>query len=437
MSVTDMEELAERIKREGLHTVEIGFADTVGVLRGKRIPARQFIQSAHAGIPFCTAVLAWDVQCEIFPGVAFASFDNGYPDLVARPDPSTFRTLPWREGTGIVLADLYSERGEILEFAPRQLLKRVMTKALQLGYRPKVGAELEFYLLDEKDNPAYDGIQCYSLPNGEALDPALKDIELMLEAAGIEIEASGTEYGPAQAEINLTYGDALAVADATLLFKNAVKQIARRHGLKATFMAKPWENESGSSFHVHQSLWSIDGTTNLFAEDEALAHRVLAGLLATASELAALGAPNVNSYKRFQAESFAPTNISWGHDNRTVSARALLDAGSSSRLEQRSGSADANPYLIIAANIAAGLHGIAGELSPSGHVDGNGYAAAEAVSLPSTLGAALDLLAASSVAREAFGDEFVDLYVAIGRHDMDAHHSVVTDWERRRYLERI
>lgn len=426
-------EIQKIIEEKKIQTIEAGFGDLQGSLRGKRIPARQFLKILEPGFNLCKAALAWDIQCGIFP-IDLVSFDNGYPDLVAKPILESFKEIPWREGSAFVLCDLFDEHGAPLDVAPREVLRRVVAKANALGYRPVIGAELEFYLLNAQRKPYYEGIQCYSLYRGTELEFILKEIREQVEAFGIEVEASNTEYGPAQIEINLVYDDAQAIADKTLLFKNAVKEIARKHGLYATFMAKPWAEESGSGFHVHQSLWDLERQANLFAEDPALAGSYLAGLLATTREFTAFAAPTINSYKRVRDHSFAPINVTWGHDNRTVATRSLLGIGGASRLEQRNGAADANPYLIIAASIAGGLHGIANKLQPPPAQQGDAYLAA-APRLPETLRESLDLLAASVVAPAFFPRTFLEHFLAVGRHEVSVYDHAVTDWERERYLE--
>lgn len=429
-----LSEIKKFIEENDIHTVEIGFADVPGVLRGKRVSARNFLNNAEKGFALSKAAFVWDIQCAVFPGIELANFENGYPDMIAKPILATLKKVPWRPGSAFVLCDLYNEHGHAVEAAPREILKRVIKKANDLGYRPVVGAELEFYLLDEKRRPLYDGIQCYSLYKGSEIEFVIEEIRVSLEALGIHVEASNTEYGPAQVEINLEYDDALAMADKTLLFKNAVKEIARKHGLYATFMAKPWAEESGNGFHVHQSLWDLERQTNLFERDEALARYYLAGLLATAQEFMAFGSPSINSYKRFRDHSFAPVNVTWGLDNRTVTTRSLLGIGSGSRLEHRTGSADANPYLIIAAGIVSGLYGIDNRLEPPPITEDNAYVV-EAPLLPKNLEEALDLLASSELAKKAFGDSFLELFLAIGRHEVSLYDVAVTDWERERYLE--
>ncbi len=430
----ELHKIKKIIEENEIHTVEIGFADVAGILRGKRVSARNFINNAEKGFFLSKATLVWDIQCSVFPGVDLANFENGYPDLVAKPILSSFKKLPWRQGSAFVLCDPHEEHGQAIEVAPREVLKRVLAKANELGYRPVIGSELEFYLLNEERRPFYDGIQCYSLYKGSEQEFVLEEIRVSLEELGIHVESSNTEYGPAQVEINLEYDDALVMADKTVQFKNAVKEIARKHGLYATFMPKPWAEESGNGFHVHQSLWDLERKINYFDRDENLARHYLAGLLTTAQEFMALGSPSINSYKRFRDHSFAPINVTWGYDNRTVTTRSLLGLGQGSRLEHRTGSADANPYLIIAASIAGGLHGIANKLVPPPITADNAYVV-EAPLLPKNLEEALHLLAASEVGKDAFGTSFLDVFLAIGRHEVSLYEVAVTDWERERYLE--
>lgn len=428
--------LEARLTEDGIHTLEAGFGDLQGTLRGKRFPAAQARHLATEGFATCRAVLGWDIQCGIFP-LDLASFENGYPDLVARPVWETLRPVPWRSGYGLVLSDVFESDGTTpLAESPRWVLKAVLARARKLGFEVRVGVELEFYLLGTDRKPCYEGVQAYSLGKGSEVEPVLAEIREKVAAFGIEVEASHTEYGPAQFEVNLAYGEALETADRALLFKYAVKEIARQHGLLATFMAKPWAAESGNGLHLHQSLWSTDGGENLFAKDRQLAEQYLAGLLATVRELSAFGSPSVNSYKRVQDASFAPVNATWGHDNRTVAVRSLLaEEGGRSRLELRNAASDANPYLAIAAGVAGGLHGIEHRLELKDPLqERNGYQA-HAPRLPETLHDALGLLEASAVAREYFTSRFLKHYLAVERHEWEVFSKAVTDWERHRYLE--
>jgi len=434
MATTELEALEASLQKKGIRTIEAGFGDLQGVLRGKRFPIGSLRHLDNEGFAVCRAALGWDIQCGIFP-IELASFESGYPDLVARPLWETLREVPWREGSAFVLCDAYDTEGNPLQESPREVLKNVLARANRLGYVPYVGTELEFYLLGKDRKPFYPHVQAYSLGQGSEVEFVIGEIREQLETFGIEVEASNTEYGPAQIEINLAFGEALETADRTILFKYVVKEIARKHGLIASFMAKPWEAESGNGLHVHQSLWDLDHKTNLFASERQLAEHYLAGQLATLREFSAFGSPSVNSYKRVQDLSFAPVNVTWGFDNRTVAVRSILDAGSASRLELRNGSADANPYLAVAAAIAGGLHGIERNLSLEDEPQlGNAYEA-RAPRLPETLEESLVLLEASETAAEYLGRRFVNHYLAVGRHEWSLYIKAVTDWERDRYLE--
>jgi glutamine synthetase len=429
----DLEQVRKYISENNIHTVEVGLADINGVLRGKRLPARHFLKIAETGTAMAKAPFVWDIQCGVYDDTEVANTDNGFPDMAARPDLSTFRQIPWRPGSAFVFGDVYDEQGHPLEVSPRKVLQRVIERAASHGFRPLVGSELEFYLLDAGRQPLFKGIQCYSLYKGAELEYVVEEMRTGLENFGIELEAFHIEYGPAQIEVIPEYCDALRMADNTVLIKNGIKEIARKHGLYATFMAKPWAEESGNGYHVHQSLWSPDLKSNLFSTDSQLAEKYLAGLVRTSQEFMAFGSPSINSYKRFRENSFAPTRVTWGRDNRTVSTRSL-GVGGASRFEHRTGSADANPYIIIAANIAAGLYGIENNLTPPEVTRENAYLA-DAQRLPGTLRQALSYLEEGTVAREYLGEQFVRQFLTLGRHEVELYDLAVTDWEHNRYLE--
>ncbi|OPY58377.1 MAG: Glutamine synthetase [Pelotomaculum sp. PtaU1.Bin035] len=432
----DFNDIKKCIEEHGIDTVELGFADIYGVLRGKRLPARHFLKHIELGTALAKAPFAWDVQCGVYDDTKIANFNNGYPDMVAKPILSTFRKIPWREGSAFALCDLYDDHGEPIDVAPREVLKKVLKRAEGLGFRPLVGSELEFYLLNNNKQPLFQGIQCYSLLKGAELEYVIKEMRTGLEEFGIELEAFHIEYGPAQIEVIPEYTDALKMADNTVLIKNAVKEIARKHGLYATFMAKPWAEESGNGYHVHQSLWDRELKVNYFNTDEKITQNYLAGLVQQARDFMVFASPSINSYKRFKDDSFAPTKVTWGDDNRTVSTRSLLGNGNSSRFEHRTGSADANPYLIIAASIAAGLYGIENELIPPPITRESAYLT-EAQLLPRNLRQALSYLEGNEVAKEYFGEDFVKLFLTLEKHEVELFDDAVTDWERDRYLEMI
>ena len=428
MSITDAKIFIEENK---IHTVEVGFADINGVLRGKRLPARHFLKIAESGTGLAKAPFAWDIQCGVYDDIELANFNNGFPDMYAKPILDTLRRIPWRDGSAFVFAELKDEHGEPVAVNPREVLKKVLRRYEEKGYRPLVGSELEFYLFDSEKKTVFNGIQCYSLYRGAELEYVIEEMRNGLEGLGIELEAFHIEYGPGQIEVIPEYGDVLEMADKTVLIKNSIKEIARKHGLYASFMAKPWAGESGNGYHVHQSLWDRELKNNYFNTDKGIADSYLAGLLKHARDFMVLGSPTINDYKRFQPNSFAPTNVTWAHDNRTVATRSLLGLGNGSRFEQRNGSAAANPYLIIAASLASGLDGIENKLvPPENH-------AKEAVRFPKTLDVALNFFEESTLAREYFGDEFVKLFITLGRHEVDLYNSAITDWEWNRYFEII
>ncbi|MDR1052195.1 MAG: glutamine synthetase family protein [Deltaproteobacteria bacterium] len=423
----------EYIKERSIKAVEVGFADINGNIIGKRLPSRFLAGHMRSGTGLCRAPLTWDVQHEYFTTSKFAGFVRGASDMILVPDYATIREIPWRPGVAIVLSDLYVDDGDKIQPAPRQVLKNVLARLGKLGLVPKVGSEIEFYLLDGKNNPLFGGKQTYSLGQAGINSEIIDQIQYNLEGLGIDIEALHTEYGPGQMELILEYGDALESADNTILARNAIKEITKKAGLGATFMAQPWVEHSGSGFHLHQSLWDKDGK-NLFDSDQKVLGSYASGLLKCASEFMALAAPTVNSYKRLVEMSFAPTKVGIGYDNRTVSSR-LLGSGKSARIEHRTGSADANAYLLIAASLASGVHGLEQNLPGPELVTGNNYFNEALENLPRNLPQAADKFEASLLAPEYFGAEFVEIFSELIRFDIAAHHNAVSDWERDRYLE--
>jgi len=429
-----IEEIKKRIEEKRIHTVEVIHADTLGMLGGKMIPIKSFLKNYNSGFGVCRASLGWDIQGNLFEGAEISDFKTGCPDVIVKPILSTFREIPWRIGSAFVLGEIYEDSGEIFKLAPREILKQLLTKYERLKYRPLVGVELEFYLLDNEKKQLHQGIHSYSLSKGLELEYVLSEIRNNLENIGIDIEATHIEYGPAQIEVIVEYGDALEVADKTVLLKSIVKEVARKYGLYATFMAKPWAGESGNGLHVHQSLWDLELKKNVFQKDEKIATQYLAGLTNTLSEFMAFTSPSINSYKRFSKDSFAPVNESWGHDNRTAAVRSLLSNGNASRLEQRVGSGDGNPYLVIAASLAGGLYGLENELNLCEDASANAYSTVKKP-LPRNLEQALNHLERSETARKYFGEKFVDLFLAIGRNEVSLYEEAVTDWEFNRYFE--
>ncbi len=435
----ELDEIAAICKEREIHTIECFFPDAQGVPRGKRIPTTHFLETAYKGFELANAALVWGRQCDVIQNIGYTNFDTGYPDMIAVPDLATFRIIPWRVGAASVICDCRERNGEYVAVSTRHICKKVADEALRIGYESIIGPELEFYLLDSSGAPLYEALECYSMERGALLEPVLRKIRSSLEEMGVVIEACNTEYGPAQVEVNIHYSNALEAADNSIRFKMAVKEIAHEFGYKATFMAKPFSGYSGSGFHVHQSLNDTQGinafsTSHLEGLDEDLMGYYLAGLLEHAPIIATLGAPTVNAYKRVDDHSFAPTSICWGIDNRTVAVRAIYGHGKANRLEWRGGAADANPYLLIAACVAAGLDGIKERMRPPTRIEGDAYKRKELLSLPTSLESALKDISNDEFAKKLLG-EFLEVFVSLGYRELSLWGSVVTDWERDRYLD--
>ena len=439
-----LDEARELIERHGIHTIECAFPDVWGTPRGKRIPASHFLRSAGKGFAIANVCHVWDLHCDIFD-TPFCAFDSGWPDMAVVPDLGTLRLATWREGTALCLCDTVDERThEPIAVDSRQILRRAVERVRAQGYEPLMASEIEFHLCTPDWEPLYGGVHCYSITKGAEVEPIVGDIRRKLAGFGIEVEACNVEYGPAQVEVNLHYGPALEVADNTLIFKYVVKEIARQHGVRATFMAKPFAKEAGNGLHVHQSLRSLESGQNAFAAEDfhgegpirsRVMRRWLTGLLEHQVELTAVNCPTINSYKRVEDYSFAPTCVTWGGDNRTVAVRSVSGLGAANRLEARGAAADANPYLVLTGQLHAGLDGIDRNLPLPDFTPGDAYVDTSSPRLPTNLADALDAFEGSSFYREAWGDLFVDTFVAMGRHEVDLFQRQVTDWERTRYME--
>lgn len=454
--VSNAPEVRDWLKSNGIHTVRVGTVDIDGLWRGKRIPARYFAESVWTkGTNLANILFGWDVTDDLLPGLKYTGWQTGYPDFNIRPDLSTLTTVPWEPGAASVMCDPYEFDGSAVGLSPRHLLRRAVQQVTDLGYTAAAAYELEFYLLDSSTSdirsrgfrdlkPVTEGNHTYSLQRGNATEYVLAEIREKLAEAGVYIEACNTEHGPGQFEVNIRYGDPLQAADHAVMLKTGVREIAAQHGLTATFMAKIHPDWAGSSGHMHQSLTDASGEP-LFAsaggkELSDTGRHYLAGLVSLARELSALYLPNTNSYKRSEAVgSWAGANATWGTDNRTVAVRAIPSTGHPARVENRLAGADANPYLVIAASLWSGLHGIKNSLEPGDAVTGNAYELPYDASkaLPSTLGAALDLFEGSSAARDFFGEQFVEHYTATRRWEITKSNRAVTDWELGRFLELI
>jgi glutamine synthetase len=452
----DVETLKQLVADERIETVLAVFPDIYGRLMGKRITGRFFVDTVLGGaIHACDYLLACDMEMEPVPGYAFTSWASGYGDVRLRPDLHTLRHATWLDKTAIVLCDVYDEeRDELIEIAPRTVLRRQVERAAEQGYVAMGGSELEFYLFKDSYETASDKryidlqpfgtyIEDYHIFQGTKAESIIGAIRQHLEHSGVPVEFSKGEWGPGQHEINLRYADFLDMADRHTLYKHAAKEIAWQHGHALTFMAKWHEQYAGSSMHVHASLWGEHGTQPLFPGDDRegplhvspVFRWFLGGWMTHIRDIFAFYAPYPTSYKRFVAGSFAPTGIAWSYDNRTAAFR-IVGHGPSLRIECRAPGADANPYLAFAATLAAGLDGIATHIDPPTIFEGDVYAARDLPQVPKTLTEAVDALAQSTWAHETFGEAVIEHYLHFFRTEQRKFDAVVTSWERARYFER-
>ena len=440
-----------------IDTVLVAGIDMQGRLMGKRFHAAHFLEN-HDETHCCDYLLAIDMEMNPVPGYASASWDKGYGDYVMKPDLATLRPLPWLDGTALVLCDLLDHHThEEVAISPRAILKRQVARARALGFQPMMATELEFYLFENsyealrdslREGGAITGLRPISAYNEDyhifqttKEEDVLRAVRNGLYGAGVPVECTKGEADAGQAEVNVRYSDALDTADNHTITKAGVKEIAWSKGRSVTFMAKYATAKAGSSSHIHQSLWTLDGQPAF--RDAADPHGMsatmkhfLAGQLAHAEELAVFLAPYVNSYKRFCVGLFAPTKAVWSRDNRTAGFRVCGEGTKGIRIECRIGGADLNPYLACAALLAAGLAGIEGKYALEPEQRGDMYAAQGIREIPKSLRAAADRLAGSAMLRAALGDAVVDHYVHNARWEIAETDRVVTDFELARLLER-
>ena len=437
-----------------IDTVLACAADMQGRLIGKRFLASYFVNSAHDETHGCDYLLANDIDMEPVPGYKAASWSKGYGDFVMKPDLATLRNIPWLEKTALVLCDVLDHHHhEDLAHSPRALLKRQIARLKERGYTAYFASELEFYLFDEtyrsarekrwqKMETASPYIQDYLIQLTTKEEGVMRAIRNGLEGAGIPVENSKGEWGPGQEEVNVRYAEALAMADRHVILKNGCKEIAAQHGKAVTFMAKYDYALAGSSSHIHNSLWSADGKTPLFFDGKAehgmsaLMRSWVAGQLKYARDFTWFLAPYINSYKRFQAGTFAPTKAVWSMDNRTAGFRVCGAGSKAVRIECRVGGADLNPYLAFAALIAAGLAGIDEKLELAKPFEGDAYQGTELAEVPKTLRDAAAAMAESEMLKAAFGADVVGHYVHTAEWEQFEYDRRVTDWELHRGFER-
>ena len=475
------QELESKIRGGQIDTVVMAFPDLQGRLVGKRTTGRFFLESvADSGTENCDYLIACDMDNNPVPGYRFTSYERGYGDMLAAADWDTIRIIPWVPKTAMIMCDLYDvDTRELIEVAPRTVLRRQVEAAEALGFLPMVASEIEFFLFKDTYDEAHDKgyrdlkphspwLEDYHVLQTTKDEYIIGQIRRGLEEAGVPVEFSKGEAGRGQHEINLDYTTAVEMADRNAVYKNGAKEMAALSGRSISFMAKYDFNDTGSSCHIHSSLWSLDGNKALFdghaehSKHGDAAHRdtshdhtvhddtvhndhhgmstlfrhYLAGLIATSQEFSLLWAPTINSYKRFQPGSWAPTGIGWGVDNRTLGYR-LVGHGKGTRVECRIPGSDANSYFAFAGTLAGGLYGIRHELELGEPFAGNGYEATDIPRIPWNIRDAIELWENSAIAKECFGEDVHHHILTMAKGEWLAFNQSVTDWELRRYWERV
>ncbi|MFI2763114.1 glutamine synthetase family protein [Streptomyces echinatus] len=445
-----VEELHALVASGEIDTVVLAFPDMQGRLQGKRFAARFFLDEVlHHGTEGCNYLLAVDTEMNTVDGYAMSSWERGYGDFAMHPDVATLRRVPWHPGTALLVADLAWSDGAPVVAAPRQILRHQLDRLAALGLTAQVGTELEFIVFKDSYEQAWDagyrGLTPanqynidYSILGTGRIEPLLRRLRNDMAGAGLTVESAKGECNPGQHEIAFRYDEALTTCDQHALYKTGAKEIAAQEGVSITFMAKYNERE-GNSCHIHLSLADADGTNAMAGDGDGgmseIMRHFLAGQLAALRDFSLLYAPNINSYKRFQPGSFAPTAVAWGHDNRTCALR-VVGHGRSLRFENRLPGGDVNPYLAVAGLVAAGLYGVEQKLELPDPCPGNAYTAGFE-HVPTTLREAAELWENSPIARAAFGDEVVAHYRNMARVELETFDAAVTDWELRRSFERL
>ncbi len=450
-----VEELTRIVESGAIDTVLVVFTDLYGRFMGKRFDADYFLSdTVHSGTHGCDYLLTVDMEMEPVPGYQYANWERGYGDFHLVPDLNTLRVATWLDRTAMVQCDVLDEKShKLVPYAPRTLLRTQIDRALAAGFEIFAASELEYFIFNnayrdaaQKEyadlEPAGWYIEDYHALQGAREEHFNGAVRRHLKASGIPIENSKGEWGLGQHELNVRYADVLTMADRHSVYKQCLKELADQMGVSVTFMAKVHEDRAGSSCHIHLSLWK-DGSNAFDGRDQFgpvlcsdKFRWFLGGWLKHAPDLMVFSAPTVNSYKRYRAGSWAPTRVAWSYDNRTAGFR-VVGRGNSLRIESRVPGADCNPYLVYAAALASGLDGITNEIEPPALFQGDVYAAQELPHVPRTLRAATDLFETSEFARRTFGDDVVEHYTHFFRVEQAAFDSAVTDWERKRYFERI
>lgn len=448
------EDLAARVDQGEIETVILAFTDHYGRMMGKRFDAEFFCANIGDGTHGCDYLLTVDMEMNPTPGFKYANWELGFGDFHMVPDLSTLRVANWLDKTALVLCDVVDDKAHSnVSVAPRSILRHQIERTARLGYTAMSASELEFFAFENSYRDAMDKnyhkltpmgwyVEDYHIMQATREEKFVAEARRHLKKSGIPVENSKGEWGHGQHELNVAYAESLVMADRHAIFKQCLKEVADRLGFSVTFMAKPFQEQAGSSGHLHFSLWH--GGENAFTGDKLLGkvkgsdvfRWFLGGWMAHVPEMMVFYAPTVNSYKRYIDLSWAPTRIAWSYDNRTAGFR-IVGSGKSLRIENRIPGADCNPYLAYAASLASGIDGILNKIEPPAMFDGDIYAAQNLPRVPRTLEHATELFAASDFARQVFGPEVVEHYAHFFRMEVDAYNKAVTDWERTRYFERI
>lgn len=448
-------EIIEYVKDHPSGKVKIAFTDVDGVLRGKYISAEKFLSAVKNGTGFCDVIFGWDAADLAYDNVSYTGWHTGYPDAPAKIDLATFRKIPWENNVPFFLGDLVDGDENPACVCPRQLVKKVIGDAEKKGFRPYFSQEFEWFnfretpqSISEKEfrdlTPLTPGMFGYSVLRSTVNNPFFTDLFELLGKFDVPLEGLHTETGPGVLEGAIRFSFLAEAADRAVLFKTAVKEIAYKHGIMATFMAKISESLPGCGGHVHQSLWDKGGKNNLFYDEgdklkmSDLMKSYLAGQLYCLPHILPMYAPTVNSYKRLVEGAWAPTTLTWGIDNRTVALRVLCNNGKAARLENRVIGSDANPYLAMAAALASGLYGIEKKMKLSQPpTKGNGYRDYAHGILPANLIEATERMKNSEVAKTILGQPFVEHFTQTREWEWRQSLKAVTDWELKRYFEII
>lgn len=433
--------LEQQLAKAGVDFIRFEQSDTHGIARSKTVPVRHFRSFAQKGLNFLLGQLGFDVQAGVASDTGYLA-ELGFPDSVIKPDLNTLQILPWADKTARILCEPYFLDGRPAMAAPRLVVRKLLDELGALGYRLYSGFEYEFYIVDAATRqPPFPGIQIFATLRNNFDEALVYQILRNMAAVGVDIITSNAEYGPGQMEINFAPAWDVAAADQAFTFKNGVKEIAQRNGMMVSFMTKPHIDQSANGCHYHQSLWK-DGE-NAFVDAtskdglSAVARHFIAGQLAHAPALCALASPTINCPKRYKLYSFAPTNATWGTENRTTGIRVKATGDDRTHIENRMGAGGSNPYLLMAGCLAAGLDGLLRKLEPPPAVDGIAYGMENVTNLPTRLDDALTALEQDNALTERLGAEFVKLFVAVKRHEINKAKAAIQDYATPGFNERV